>query len=395
MPASAAILANTHIHLPPNFSAFTTVADTVDTAAEEGIAVLGVSNYYDFTCYAEFDRRAEAAGILPLHGLEIISLDTELQAAGTKVNDPGNPGRFYLCGKGIARYAPLDPDAAAGIDWIRASDTARMAEMAQRMEHAFAAAGTATGLDAEAIRAEVARSAGADPATVVLQERHIARAFEQALRAAVPAEAFADAVSAVCGAPVAATDPAGVQNALRSHLKKAGKPAYAPERFVDFPTAYGVILALGGIPSYPTLVDGANPICPFEADLDVLVAELRARGIHAAELIPIRNTPEVLARTVHAFRAAGLIVTAGTEHNTPDRIPLAPRCAGGAPIPDDVQAIFLEGACVVAAHEELVRRGEDGYVLRDGTPNPAWPDAESRIAALAALGALTIAAVAR
>ena len=384
-------LVNAHIHLPPNFSAFTTVEDAIECARAEGISVLGASNYYDFTVYREFDRRAEVAGIHPLHGLEIIALDPTLQAAGVKVNDPGNPGRFYLCGKAIVRHDPLDPAAADDIAWIRRSDTARMEAMAARMDDACRAAGHPVGLDADAIRRDVAAEAGADPGTVVLQERHVARAFERALRRAVPEERFAEALSAVCGAPVAATDPAGAQNALRSHLMKAGKPAYVEEKFVDFDTAVRIVLALGGIPSYPTLVDGANPICPFEADLDALVAELKARGIHAAELIPIRNSPEVLSRTVKAFRSAGMIVTAGTEHNTPDRLPVAPRCVGGAPIPGEINAIFLEGARVLVGHSERVRRGGDGYVLRDGTPNPEWPDAESRIAALAALGEAVLA----
>lgn len=381
---------NSHIHLPPNFSAFASVDDAVSFAAAEGIGVLGVSNYYDFTVYADFARRAADARIFPLYGLEIIALDPDLQAAGVKVNDPGNPGRFYLCGKGIARFAPLDPDAAPRVAWIRASDTDRMAQMTARMEDAFAAAGHPTGLTDAAIRDAVAASTGAAPETVVLQERHVARAFEQALPA--DGDARRAALEAVCGAPVAATDPAGVQNALRAHLMKAGKPAYVPERFVDFDQAYALVLALGGVPTYPTLADGAKPICPFEEDVAALVARLRERGIHAAELIPIRNTPEVLVRYVRAFRDAGMIVTAGTEHNTPDRIPATPHCVGGAPVPAEIAPILWEGACVLAAHQSRVAAGEDGYVLRDGTLNPAWSDPEARIADLARIGAEVIAA---
>ena len=46
---------------------------------------------------------------------------------------------------------------------------------------------------------------------------------------------------------------------------KAGKPAFVEETFVSFEEAHRLILELGGIPSYPTLADGASPICPFEA----------------------------------------------------------------------------------------------------------------------------------
>jgi hypothetical protein len=38
--------------------------------------------------------------------------------------------------------------------------------------------------------------------------------------------------------------------------------------------------------------------------------------IGCAEFVPLRNTPAVLSKYVKAMRAAGLMVTAGTEHNT-------------------------------------------------------------------------------
>ncbi|MCC2670179.1 MAG: hypothetical protein K0Q72_2650, partial [Armatimonadetes bacterium] len=97
---------NAHIHLPPNFSAFDTVAQAVDLARDQGIGVLGASNYYDYTVYGEFSERARAAGIYPLFGLEVIALLDDLQEAGVKINDPGNPGKLYLCGKGLSRFSP-------------------------------------------------------------------------------------------------------------------------------------------------------------------------------------------------------------------------------------------------------------------------------------------------
>jgi len=372
-------LVNSHIHLPPNFSAFESVAQAVTLAAEQGIGVLGVSNYYDYTVYTDFAAQAAAQGIYPLYGLEIIALDEPLQQAGVKVNDPGNPGRFYLCGKGITHFSPMTAEATALLETIRTSDATRMAAMITLLEAHFAQHGFATGLTEAAVKASVT---GFAPETVFLQERHVAKAFQEALFALVPEADRAAALSTLCGSPVTATDPASVQNALRSHLMKAGKPAYAPETFVGFDHAYRLILALGGIPVYPTLADGTSPLCPFEDDTEALIATLKARGIVAAELIPTRNTPEVLTRFVTAFRAAGLFVTAGTEHNTPDLLPLAPTCKGGVPLPEALQAIFWEGACVIAAHQDRVAHGEPGYT--------AEPPSEARIAAFAQHGAAVI-----
>src|SRR5450759_3466959 len=90
-------IVNTHVHLPPNFSAFETAEDAVKTAAAEGIRVLGASNFHDLRIYGRFADEARAAGIVPLFGLEFISMDDGLQEAGVRINDPANPGRVYLC----------------------------------------------------------------------------------------------------------------------------------------------------------------------------------------------------------------------------------------------------------------------------------------------------------
>ena len=168
---------------------------------------------------------------------------------------------------------------------------------------------------------------------------------------------------------------------------KVGKPGFVAETFINFETAYEVILELGGIPCYPTLADGANPLCGYEATPEHLVSELQKRNIFMAEFIPLRNKPEVLTQYVTTLRAAGIPVCGGTEHNTLDLIAIEPFCLGGAPVPEAVQEIFWEGACVVAAHQYLTAKGECGFVNKAGQPNPAYPDAEARIRAFAELGA--------
>ena len=104
----------------------------------------------------------------------------------------------------------------------------------------------------------------------------------------------------------------------------------------------------------------------------------------------MRNTPEALGQYVRAMRAAGLVVTAGTEHNTLDLLPIEPTCLKGVPVPDDVKDLFWEGACVVAAHQFLTLHGECGFVDAQGKPNPAYPHANARIAAFRSLGAAVI-----
>ena len=50
---------NTHVHLPPNFSAFEHVASVVERAREEGIVAIGTANYFDFHVYRQLAELSE------------------------------------------------------------------------------------------------------------------------------------------------------------------------------------------------------------------------------------------------------------------------------------------------------------------------------------------------
>lgn len=385
---------NTHVHLPPNFSPFETAEDAVRTAAAEGVRVLGASNFHDQRIYGRFAEATEAAGIIPLFGLELITVVDELQEAGTRVNDPGNPGRLYLCGKGVNPFAPPTETALRLGAKARAADVERMRRMVPRLRACFAEAGLETMLTDEDIAGEVAERAGVPRDWVVLQERHVALAFQEKLFLAVAPGRRASLLARAFGGPcgVAADDPIAVQGEIRSRLMKAGRPAFVPESPVSFEDAYRLVLEMGGIPCYPTLADGATPICRWEEPPDALAARVLARGIHAAELIPNRNQPAVVDAYAAAFRSAGIIVTAGTEHNTLERIPLEPLCADGSRPSEAARDVFWEGTCVIAAHQHLRFGGRPGFVDRDGRPNAGFPDAESRIGWFRDLGAELVGA---
>lgn len=384
---------NAHVHLPPNFSAFETTRQAVELADAQSVGILGASNYYDYSVYGELAARATERGIFPLFGLEIITLVDSLVQAGVKVNDPGNPGKYYLCGKAITRFDPMSDEARGLLQVIRDNDSGRMAALVDRLAVLFVEAGLETGLDAEAVKGRIVARHGSPRETVYLQERHVAQAFQEVLFDRVAENVRVAFLRRVYGVPPTAKpdDAVGTQNEIRSQLLKSGKPAYVPETFVDFDHAYRLVLALGGIPCYPTLADGATPLTEYEASPERLAADLQARGIVCAEFIPGRNAPEVLSHYVHVLRRAGLFVTAGTEHNTRDLLPIAPTCLNGRPIPEDVQEIFWEGACVLVAHQYLALTGQPGFVDGAGTPDPAYPSAETRIEAYRALGAAVLA----
>ena len=388
-PAEPAIpVVNTHVHFPPNFSAFTTVADAVGAAAAEGARAVGISNFFDQQVYAQFREQAGALGIVALYGLEFITLDDELAAAGIRINDPANPGRMYLCGKGIAPFKEKSATAARIATDIRRGNDERAEAMVAKLADWFLTCGLNTGLTAEAIAREVAYAADVPVEWVSLQERHVAMAFQRALAELDPDQRAAVLERAYGGPSRADLDDAGaLQGELRSRLIKVGTPGYVPEVPLSFADAYRYVLEMDGIPTYPTLADGVSPVCPFEDPAERLAALLLDRGIYAAELIPIRNTVACVDAYVKAFTAAGMVVMAGTEHNTPDRIPIEVACVDG-PVSDFARQAFWEATCVVAAHQYEVGQGHPGYVDAIGALTGANPAA--RRAELVAVGAQLI-----
>ncbi|MFQ3586550.1 MAG: hypothetical protein SNJ74_03960 [Fimbriimonadaceae bacterium] len=343
---------NSHIHLPPNFSSFRSVDEAVAAARDAGCVLLGASNYYDYAVYGPFVNSCLESGIVPLLGVEVVCWDQGLADRGQRANDPANPGKVYLCGKATTRLAPMTNRASAILNRIRNGDRERVRAMAERLWPVL-------GMPrAEAWDAVVRQMLGPDPSpesleSAVPQERHLAQAAYVALSAG-----GSDAVSRVLGQPeFDASEPTVVQDAIRSRFLKVGKPAYVEEAYVSFEEAVEFVQELGGVVSYPVVADGASPRGDWEADPETLVRVLRERNIGWAEFIPNRNSPEVLTEFVESLTRSGIRCTAGTEHNTPDGPPVAPRCRGGEPVPEACRKVFEESAWELAARQARALSG--------------------------------------
>ena len=381
---------NAHIHLPPNFSAFETVQQAVELAAEQGVRVLGAGNYYDFSIYQTFVEETRKKGIFPLFGTEIIALETEMQQAGIRINDPGNPGKYYICGKGITRFEQFSSRAGELSSTIRENDTLRMREMTTKLDEVFTEHGVATNLDEQAVIARIVKRHGCKSEAVTLQERHLAQAFQEVFFEKVPADQRTAKLTDIFGTePKAdADDAVGTQGDIRSYLMKAGKVCFVPETFVNLAQAKELIVELGGIPCYPVLADGSKQRCEYETPLEKLIETLKENNYAMVEFIPIRNRPDVLVEYVTAIRGAGIAVVAGTEHNTLDLLPIEPACVDGQDIPKEAQDIFLEGICVLAAHQFLGAGGHRGFA--ELYNDPKTNDKEELISRFRKIGAAVL-----
>lgn len=393
---------NAHIHLPPNFCDFTDVADAVRRAAAENVRLLGVANYYSTACFRPFAEACRRRKIFPLFGMECVVMREDFARAGRLVNDPKNPGKTYLCGKGMSLFDP--PERARDILKQAARlDRGRAREMLSKLGKLFQERGAADGLekafDFEALVAETARRAEADEKDVVPQERHLARALQEALSRfdeAAQRRTLARVLGKEAAAAVPLSPPAAAQNALRNVFLKAGRPAYAEERCLAFEEMRELTALLGGVLVYPVVADGMSPVAEFEKTPDILADNLEAWGIFGVEFIPPRNTLDCLREYVRGLTGRGFFVTAGTEHNAPGAGSLIPagRAANnsGKPVSLDTElrAAFADGAHVLAAHQYRRGKGEAGPAALETLP-PAQRRKELR--AWAALGARVVAAV--
>jgi hypothetical protein len=162
-----------------------------------------------------------------------------------------------------------------------------------------------------------------------------------------------------------------LENEIRANLLKSGGRAFVEEdenSFLDLKKIIKIIVKAGGIPCYPVLLDDPSGKCTeFESDPEKLYSSLTGLGIECIELIPGRNDFTILKDFVEFFHKKGFIITFGTEHNTPEMMPLTITTRGSVPLNESLKKIAWEGACVIAAHQYLRADGRQGYVLPDGT----------------------------
>jgi hypothetical protein len=158
----------------------------------------------------------------------------------------------------------------------------------------------------------------------------------------------------------------GVENEIRGNLLKAGGAAFVPEdadAFLSLDEAIDVIIDAGGIPCYPVLLDDEKGnFTDYERDKEKLLQSLTEKNIFSMELIPGRNDFNILKEFVSFFHENGFVITFGTEHNTPELIPLTVSCRGGVPLDAQLMEINYEGAAILAAHQYLLARGEAGWL---------------------------------
>ncbi len=362
------IKVNAHLHTPYSFSAFLDIDDALDRAVSEGVNVVGINDFYTTAGYDDWAAGCKKRNLYPLFNIEFISLNEQDQKNGMRVNDPANPGRTYLSGKGLSYPFKLDEPYASQLANVRKESNDQVEAMCGRLNELLSVTKMDFSLDFEWIKNELTKGS--------IRERHLAKAlrlkvYEKCENDEAAIKILMQELFGGKEMKSGTEDVAGVENEIRGNLLKAGGAAFVPETaeaFLPMQTVCDIILAAGGIPAYPFLADDANgKYTDFESDLERVAEQLTERGFHSVEFITTRNHVDLLEKYASYLHDKGFVVTFGSEHNSPMMEPVELFARNNVPLTENLMKINFEGACVIAAHQHLVSQGLWGYV--DGKGN--------------------------
>jgi hypothetical protein len=352
---------NGHIHSPHSFSAFRNIEQAFQMAKQENISVLGINDFNTTDGYGEFAKLAGSYRIFPLFNIEFMALQAEEQRAGIRINDPVNPGRTYLSGKGLRFPVLFSEKSWLKLEKLQKESNRQTFQMVGKLNEYLTSLHAGLEFDPEEIRQRLAKK--------TLRERHIAMAIRIALFEKWDSERGMDEMLTLLFGGKKPVSPSGnlaaLENEIRNNLLKTGGPAYVPEdekAFLSLGEVTEIILDAGGIPCYPVLLDDSKGnFTEFEKDWEKMAQQLADQSIYMIELIPGRNSFTVLKEFIAFFDSRGFTITFGTEHNTPQLDPLTVFCRGMVPPDQMMKSASYKGAAIIAAHQVLTANGEEGF----------------------------------
>lgn len=356
---------NNHLHTPSSFSAFSQLEEALEQAVDEKVQVVGVNDFFTFDAYEKWCEGSFKRNLFPLFNVEFIGLNAEDQKNGLKINDPGNPGRTYFSGKGLAYPLTISAATQAKINDLVDKANQQVSEMTDKVNAYLKSKGYSSTLDFSIIKKSLAENQ--------VRERHLAKAVRLMAEAQFTENSVLSSFyKDVLGKEFPfeqLKDEAIVENEIRGALLKAGKPAFVPEDpsgFLDMSTIRSIILEAGGIPTYPFLADAVPGYTDFERVKKDTARVLKDRGVWSVEFIPTRNNINELREFSEFFQKEGFVVSFGTEHNSPGKQPVEVFAQGGEKLDKVLMDINYEGACITAAHQYLYTKYGVGVLDANG-----------------------------
>lgn len=357
---------NGHIHTPFSFSAFSSIPQIFELAGQQGIKAIGINDFIVTDGHQPFHDEAVRSSVFPLFNIEFMGLLKEEQKSGIRVNDPNNPGRTYFSGKGLDFPNEPGKETKDLLLSIKEESNKQTTEMIDKLDAFLKSLDLPFGMTFDEVKSLYAEE--------LVRERHIAKAlrikvYDHYETDSERREIFQKIFS---GKEVQSSmdNVSALENEIRGRLLKAGGTAFVPEdesAFLEIRKVMDVIIRMGGIPCYPVLLDDKNGgFTEFEADFAKFRDTMNKMQIRCIELIPGRNDLKILKQFVDLLDRDGFVITFGTEHNTPELIPLKVDTRGHIDLDEELKEVSYRGACVIAAHQYRRAKGKEGFVISNG-----------------------------
>ena len=359
---------NCHLHTPYSFSSFTGVEQLFQLAKSENINIAGVNDFFTFDAYKEFHEFAIKYNIYPIFGIEFIGLDKQMQQSGTLINEPANPGRIYLSGKGIKYPVDENSNYYKKIAQLQEKSNDQSRLIIEKLNKFLQSIGVGHIFSYTEIQEKLAHKQ--------VRERHIAKAidewfFENATNNSEPEKLFTQLFQGK-NLNSDLSNISAFENEIRDKMLKKGGIVFVEENdenFLPLKEIKILIIEAGGIPCYPILLDFKDgQFTDFEKNCETMHKQLAKWGIGCIELIPHRNELKFLESTVNFFHERNYVIPFGTENNTPELSPLSIKAKSNQAITPEMQRVSNEGCAIIAAHQWLLRNGKEGFVNENGNP---------------------------
>lgn len=359
------MITNTHVHTPYSFSTFESIEQTVTEASRQSVKALGINDCNTVAGFKEFAASCTSHKIYPIFNIELIALSTQDQNREHRWNDLVKPGIIHISGKALNNPVIFSNDTRNLIASIWKTTQDRIWRIIEALNAYTASRDLPLTLDYNIIRSAYAKSS--------LLERHLSYALYKRIEERWPSpHERIDAYRQLFDNNEFTADLDDtfiMQHEIHKQLFLAGKPAYVTDTdavFISLAQAKQIILQAGGIPCYHIQIDERFPFTEYERNPEELAKALSNKGLHAVEFTPYNTSPQTLERYVQHFHQQDFCITFGTEHNTPFVRKLVPSTNNSKPLTEALRNIGYEGACMLAAHQQLHLQNRRGFVDESG-----------------------------
>jgi hypothetical protein len=351
---------NLHVHTNESFSAFSSPAESVLHAYEEDIRYFGINDHYTIAGHPEFRNACEVAGLRAVFSVEAIAMDDESLRKRKRYNDPANPGRIYIIGKGVTRDLDVHSRENAVLNEMREAIRSRNKKIVSKLDSYAAQKGFLLEFTYDDVVSLTSRGN--------TTERHVLQAFfEKVCGLSNNLDELSGIFTRLVEERIRAQDvkdAAGMQNLLRARLVRSGRPCFVEENRKAFTTIENLVRihrGYGAIPSYGLM---GNPVTEEEEDIERLIKKMRTFGIFALDLFEFRTELPRARFIIEKASELGVPVFIGTEHNTKSTLPLT----GDIGRDTELYPYLKKSADFICGHQLLSTLCGCGYLMEDGTP---------------------------